>query len=111
MIPGRYVFKLTVRDAQGLTGSDTVSIIVRPDPLLMNLVELTFTVGVSVLTESELQSLEQKVVLILGNNIKLVVRDLQMEPKTGEAILVFYVEKIVSFFDLMTLFLFDIFPI
>lgn len=62
----------------------------------MNLVELTFTVGVSVLTESELQSLQQKLVLLLGNNIKLVVRDLRMEPKTGEAILVFYVEKIVS---------------
>lgn len=63
----------------------------------MNLVEVTFTIGVSVLTESELQSLKQKLVLLLGNNIKLVIRGLQMEPKTGEAILVFYVEKIVSF--------------
>lgn len=95
-MPGRYVFKLTVHDAQGLTGSDTVSIIVRPDPLLMNLVEITFTVGVSVLTESEFDSLKQKLGLLLGNNIKIIVRDLRTEPKTGEAILLFYVEKIVS---------------
>lgn len=44
IVAGRYVFKLTVTDAQGLTSSDSVSVIVHPDPLLMNLVELTFTV-------------------------------------------------------------------
>lgn len=96
MVAGRYIFELTVTDAQGLTSSDTVSIIVHPDPLLMSLVEITFTVGVSALTEAELLSLEQKLVLLLGNNIRLIVRDLRMEQKTGEAILIFYVEQIVS---------------
>lgn len=66
-----------------------------PDPLLMNLVEITFTAGVSVLTEAEVQSLQQKLVLLLGNNMKLIVRDLRMEQKTGEAILIFYVEQVV----------------
>ena len=87
---------MTVTDAQGLSSSDTVSVIVHPDPLLMNLVEITFTAGVSVLTEAEVQSLQQKLVLLLGNNIKLIVRDLRMEQKTGEAILIFYVEQVVN---------------
>lgn len=67
-----------------------------PDPLLNSLVEITFTVGVSALTEAEVQSLQQKLVLLLGNNMKLIFRDLRMEQKTGEAILIFYVEEIVS---------------
>lgn len=67
-----------------------------PDPLLVNLVEITFTIGVSALTDAEVLSLQQKLVLLLGNNIKLLVRDLRMEPKTGEAILIFYVEQVVS---------------
>lgn len=67
-----------------------------PDPLLVNLVEITFTIGVSALTDAEVLSLQQKLVLLLGNNIKLIVRDLRMEPKTSEAILIFYVEQVVS---------------
>lgn len=98
IVAGRYVFKLTVYDAQGLSSSDTVSVIVHPDPLLFNLVEITFTVGVSALTEAEVISLQQKLVLLLGNNMKLIVRDLRMEQKTGEAILIFYVEQVVSEF-------------
>lgn len=66
-----------------------------PDPLLVNLVEITFTIGVSALTDAEVLSLQQKLVLLLGNNIKLIVRDLRMEPKTSEAILIFYVEQVV----------------
>lgn len=95
IVAGRYVFKLTVTDAQGLSSSDTVSVIVHPDALLLNLVEITFTVGVSALTEAEVSSLQQKLVLLLGNNMKLIVRDLRKEQKTGEAILIFYVEQVV----------------
>lgn len=67
-----------------------------PDPLLLNLVEITFTVGVSALTEAEVQSLQQKLVLLLGNNMRLIVRNLRQEQKTSEAILIFYVEQVVS---------------
>lgn len=92
-MPGRYVFVLTVTDAQGLSANDTVSIIVHPDPLIMHLVEITFGIGVTALTQAEVLSLEQKLELLLGNNMKLIARDLRVEPKTGEAILVFYVER------------------
>lgn len=57
--------------------------------------EITFTVGVSALAEAEVLSLQQKLVLLLGNNMNLIVRDLRMEQKTGEAILIFYVEQVV----------------
>ena len=97
IVPGRFVFKLTVADAQGLTSSDTVSIIVHADPMLLNLMEITFTVGVSLLTESEVESLKQKLVLLIGENTKLVTRELRSDEKTGEAILVFYVEKVCLF--------------
>lgn len=96
IVAGRYVFKLTVADAQGLSNSDTVSVIVHPDPLLMNLVEMTFTTGVAVLTQAEILSLQQKLILLLGNNMKVILRDLRTEPKTGEAILIFYVEQVVN---------------
>lgn len=83
-------------DAQGLTGTDTVSIIVHEDPLVMHLVELTITVGVTVLTQSEIETLQQKMLFLLGDNVKLCVRDLRLQQKTGEAVLIFYVEHIVS---------------
>ncbi|XP_021701542.1 dyslexia-associated protein KIAA0319-like protein [Aedes aegypti] len=94
IVPGRYVFKLTVTDGQGLSGSDTVSVIVHPDPLVMSLVELTLTMEATVLTQSELDSLQQKLVLLIGdNNARLHVRDLKIEHKTGQVVIVFYVEK------------------
>lgn len=98
VVPGRYAFKLTVYDGQGLSSSDTVSVMVHPDPLLMSLVEVTFSVNVETFTQSELDSLQQKLILLLGNNLKLIVRDLVMEPKTKEAVLIFYVERIVRNF-------------
>lgn len=93
-MPGRYVFRLTVADAQGLTSTDTVSVIVHPDPLLLNLVELTLTVDVSVLTQFEVDSLLQKLELLIGDRVQLRIRDLRMNPKTGEAILVFFMEQV-----------------
>lgn len=96
MVAGRYVFKLTVADAQGLTSSDTVSIIVHPDPYLMKLVEVTFNLGVLALSQAEVHSIKQKLVLLLGSNLEVIVRDLQIEQKTGNAILIFYVEQNVS---------------
>lgn len=97
IVPGRYVFKLTVTDGQGLSGSDTVSVIVHPDPLVMSLVELTLTMEATVLTQSELDSLQQKLVLLIGDNTaRLHVRDMKIEHKTGQVVIIFYVEKNVS---------------
>lgn len=59
----------------------------------MNLVEVTFNIGVSALTEAEKYSIKQKLILLLGSNLELVIRDVRIEQKTGNAILVFYVEQ------------------
>ncbi|XP_036328233.1 dyslexia-associated protein KIAA0319-like protein [Rhagoletis pomonella] len=93
LVHGRYVFKLTVYDEQGLSSSDIVSIIVHPDPLLMNLVQLTLPMDASVLTQSELNSIVQKISLLLGD-MKIFVRELKCDGRRADStILVFYVES------------------
>uniref|UniRef100_A0A034WJP2 Dyslexia-associated protein KIAA0319-like protein n=1 Tax=Bactrocera dorsalis TaxID=27457 RepID=A0A034WJP2_BACDO len=93
LVHGRYVFKLTVYDEQGLSSSDTVSIIVHPDPLLLNLVQLTIPMGPSVLKQSELNLIVQKIGLLLGD-MKIFVRELKSDGRRADStILVFYVES------------------
>lgn len=62
----------------------------------MKLVEVTFNLGVMAVTQAEVHSIKQKLVLLLGSNSEVIVRDLQIEPKSGNAILIFYVEQTVS---------------
>lgn len=88
---GRYVFKLTVSDEQGLTSSDTASVFVHPDPMLLNLVQLTLPMNISMLTHSALNTIVQKIGLLMGD-MKIRVRELQHDSRTNAAILVFYVE-------------------
>lgn len=90
LIPGRYVFRLKVTDGQGLTDEDTVSVIVKPDPHLNHLVELTLNIEGGSLTVSKEQSLEAKLKLLL-RDADIHVRELRREQNTGRAILVFYV--------------------
>lgn len=94
VVAGRYVFKLTVNDGQGLSSSDTVSVFVNPDPLAMNLVELTLTMEAISLTQAELDSLTQKLMLLMGDNVHLFIRDLKVDQKTGQLIVIFYVSKV-----------------
>lgn len=91
VVQGRYVFKLTVSDDQGLTGTDTVSINVHADPMLMYLVEMTLPMGISVITKGELDSTVQKLQLLLGDDNKIQIRELKYDLHTEAAVLVFYV--------------------
>ncbi|KAI8125977.1 hypothetical protein FF38_10153 [Lucilia cuprina] len=91
LVSGRYVFKLTVSDEQGLTSSDTASVFVHPDPMLLNLVQLTLPTNISMLTHSALNTIVQKIGLLLGD-LKIQVRELQHDTRTNAAILIFYVE-------------------
>ncbi|XP_068142854.1 LOW QUALITY PROTEIN: dyslexia-associated protein KIAA0319 [Drosophila tropicalis] len=94
LVQGRYVFKLTVSDDQGLTSSDTVSINVHPDPMLMHLVQITLPMDITILTQSELDSIVQKLQLLLGDDNKIEIRELKYDLNTGAAVLVFYVMRI-----------------
>ncbi|XP_016974846.2 dyslexia-associated protein KIAA0319-like protein [Drosophila rhopaloa] len=91
LVQGRYVFTLTVSDDQGLTSSDTVSVNVRRDPRLLNLVQMTLPMGISVLVQSELDSVVQKLQLLLGDENKIQFRELKYDLHTDATVLVFYV--------------------
>lgn len=91
VVQGRYVFKLTVSDEQGLTSSDTVSINVHADPMLMYLVQMTLPMSLTVLTKSELDSTVQKLQLLLGDDNKIQIRELKQDLHTEAALLVFFV--------------------
>ncbi|XP_034947675.1 dyslexia-associated protein KIAA0319 [Chelonus insularis] len=93
IIPGRYVFKLKVTDDQGLSSEDTVSVIVKPDPELLNLVELTLNIGAHLLIEAQKNTLVVKLQMLLREEATIVVRDLKAEQHTGRACLIFYVQK------------------
>ncbi len=51
LVAGRYMFSLTVLDAEGLTNSDMASIIVRPDIHKNDLVELQLNADISTFME------------------------------------------------------------
>lgn len=60
----------------------------------MNLVEVTITTEATVLTATELDSIEQKLALLIGDNMaKVQVRELKVEPRTGQVVIVFFVER------------------
>lgn len=91
--PGRYVFTLTVWDEQGLSDSDTISVMVKEDPRLYQLVELTVAVDAERLTELQFKMLQAKLTLLVKDGTKLHVRELRSEPGTGRAVIVFFIEN------------------
>lgn len=78
--PGRYVFQLTVWDEQGLSDSDTVSLMVKEDPQLYQLVELTVEADSRRMTQSQFQTLQAKLALLVKDGTKLRVRGLKSQP-------------------------------
>ncbi|XP_015600421.1 dyslexia-associated protein KIAA0319-like protein [Cephus cinctus] len=93
IVPGRFVFRLKVTDDQGLSNEDTVSVIVKPDPKLLHLIELTLNIETHLLTKSQEDSLVVKLQMLLREEATIVVRTLRAEPRTGRVVLVFYVDK------------------
>nr|CAD7198983.1 unnamed protein product [Timema douglasi] len=93
VVPGRYVFRLHVSDDQGLGDEDTVSIIVKPDPHLLHLVELTLNIEGSMLTQSQQESLEAKLALLLRDEAAIHIQETRVEERTRHAVIVFYVDQ------------------
>ncbi|XP_013199393.2 dyslexia-associated protein KIAA0319 [Amyelois transitella] len=91
--PGRYVFELTVTDDQGESGRDTVSVQVKPDPLDMNLLELTLNTPVSTFTQGQLDSLVQKMTLLLKDDIKINVTAIRGQIDSGNTQIIFFLSK------------------
>ncbi|XP_023315730.1 dyslexia-associated protein KIAA0319-like protein [Trichogramma pretiosum] len=97
VVPGRYVFKLTIYDAQGEASEDTATVIVEPDPESLNLVELVLNVDAHLFTEAQKDALLARLRQMLktddGDDATIVVRSLRAEPRTNRLILVFFVRS------------------
>lgn len=87
---GRYVFELTVTDDQGESSHDTVSIQVKPDPLEMHLLELTLNIPISTFSKSRLDSLIQKMTLLLKEDTKINITEIRGEVDTENTQLIFF---------------------
>ncbi|CAB3253365.1 unnamed protein product [Arctia plantaginis] len=90
---GRYVFELTVIDDQGESDRDTVSVQIKPDPLEMNLLELTLNMPVTTFTQGQLDSLVQKITLLLKEDIRMNVTEVRGQLDTGNTQLVFFLSE------------------
>ncbi|XP_060521492.1 dyslexia-associated protein KIAA0319 homolog [Cylas formicarius] len=90
---GTYVFNLTVFDEQGLSDTDTVTVIVKNDPKLFYLVEITINVDAKFLTEAQYNNLRGKLALLVTEGSKLQVRNVRAEDGTGKAKITFYLES------------------
>ncbi|XP_073977595.1 dyslexia-associated protein KIAA0319-like protein isoform X1 [Rhodnius prolixus] len=90
VVAGKYEFRLRVTDDQGEWDEDKVSIILKQDSELLNLVELTLNIDVGKLTQAQRDSVLLKLGMLLRDASQLVVRDLRSD-NSGRAKLVFYV--------------------
>ncbi|KAM3965719.1 dyslexia-associated protein KIAA0319 [Aphomia sociella] len=91
--PGRYVFELTVTDDQGESDRDTVSVQVKPDPLEANLLEMTLNIPVSTFTQGQMDSLVQKMTLLLKDDIKVNITAVRGQVDSGNTQLIFFLSK------------------
>lgn len=102
IVPGRYVFSLSVWDDQGLTSSDTVSINVKPDPNRRNLVQLTLNIPASILTFGKISSMEQKLGFLLGETYNINISDIRADQLTTKAQVIFFVTDKVCYINYCT---------
>ncbi|CAF4879290.1 unnamed protein product [Pieris macdunnoughi] len=90
---GRYIFELTVTDDQGESSRDTVSVQVKPDPLEMKLLEMEVHTPISTFTKNQLDSLLQKMMLLLKDDVKVNVTEIRGEVDSGNTQIIFFLSE------------------
>ncbi|XP_047521551.1 dyslexia-associated protein KIAA0319-like protein isoform X3 [Pieris napi] len=90
---GRYIFELTVIDDQGESSRDTVSVQVKPDPLEMKLLEMEVHTPISTFTKNQLDSLLQKMMLLLKDDVKVNVTAIRGEVDSGNTQIIFFLSE------------------
>ncbi|VDI46462.1 Hypothetical predicted protein, partial [Mytilus galloprovincialis] len=65
MVSGRYTFKLTVLDAEGLSSSDSASVLIRDDPHQEDMIELDIDTDIRQFTEKDKENLQSQLLLML----------------------------------------------
>ncbi|XP_075723202.1 dyslexia-associated protein KIAA0319-like protein isoform X4 [Rhipicephalus microplus] len=95
LIPGRYMFTLTVSDAQGATGQDTASLIVKPMPSLVQQVELLLDVDIETFTQEQLDTVLKQLELLLhdGESLRVHLVDLNYQQDSRRVRIIFVAEK------------------
>lgn len=94
-VPGRYLFRLTVTDAERSTSSDTASLIVKPALNEKDDVQMSIAADIYSFTEEQKVTIAKKLGLLLQEETEsvVVISKVSMEKNTNGVILVFHVEK------------------
>nr|CAG4643003.1 EOG090X00QS [Ilyocryptus agilis] len=94
LVPGKYIFRLTVTDAQGLSDHDIATLMIHPNPRELDVVTITLKSNPRVFKESDLNTIREQIALLLhqqgSNNINVNVDDVLIEPKSGYVVLQFF---------------------
>ncbi|RWS17862.1 dyslexia-associated protein KIAA0319-like protein [Dinothrombium tinctorium] len=84
LVPGRYLFKLTVYDAQGVKSSDVAAIIVKPSQAYKDEIEVTLNTDITGFTEDQMLNIIKKFELLLndGNSEQMKLSNVRLEPQS-----------------------------
>lgn len=98
VLPGRYLFRLTVTDKQGASSSDTASLIVKSPPNMLSQVELVLNADISSFTADQEDTLLKQLELLLCTleGCSLRVLSLDANKHSRRVRLTFVVEKVQS---------------
>lgn len=96
LVPGKYVFRLTVTDAQGLSDHDIATLIIHSNPRELDVVTITLKSDPRSFTDSELSTIREQIALLLHQqgsiNININIDDVMVEPKSA------YTRTVLQFF-------------
>nr|CAH0104634.1 unnamed protein product [Daphnia galeata] len=89
LVPGKYVFRLTVTDTQGLSDHDIATLIIHSNPRELDVVAIiTLRSDPRSFTDRELTAIREQIALLLHQqgsvNININIDDVMVEPKSVE---------------------------
>nr|CAH0104636.1 unnamed protein product [Daphnia galeata] len=90
LVPGKYVFRLTVTDTQGLSDHDVATLIIHSNPRELDVVAITLRSDPRSFTDRELTAIREQIALLLHQqgsvNININIDDVMIEPKSGHGV-------------------------
>ncbi|XP_063407043.1 dyslexia-associated protein KIAA0319-like protein isoform X6 [Mytilus trossulus] len=93
MVSGRYTFKLTVLDAEGLSSSDSASVLIRDNPHQEDMIELDIDTDIRQFTEKDKENLQSQLLLMLpkkSDSVKTEVVLDHLEEETSSSLMKVY---------------------
>ncbi|CAG2204325.1 Dyslexia-associated protein KIAA0319-like protein,Dyslexia-associated protein KIAA0319 homolog,Dyslexia-associated protein KIAA0319 [Mytilus edulis] len=93
MVSGRYTFKLTVLDAEGLSSSDSASVLIRENPHQEDMIELDIDTDIRQFTEKDKENLQSQLLLMLpkkSDSVKTEVVLDHLEEETSSSLMKVY---------------------